>query len=633
VSTEGADDTLLASDSASSSTSASSVKVRAVHVGDTLGRYELGEEVGEGGMATVYRARDRELRREVAVKVLFPHLARRPEIVHRFAREARAAAALDHPNILRVYDVGSGADVPAASDVAVDPPFIVMELVRGRSLAAELEQRGAMLSELVACIGALLADALAAAHKASVVHRDVKPANVMIDGAGRLLLADFGVARLETEDSLVTRTGALLGTPAYMSPEQATGDDVTARSDLYSLGATLYQLATGHVPYSGPAAKVLSSILSGALVPPVKRRAAVGPELSAVIVKMMGVAPEERHASASEVASELRAIASAGGLADPAADLAAYFSDDKAFVAARMPAIVRGVVAAARAAIGEGRLPRAIALADRALALAPDDPEVQAIARAVTEGDRANRRRRTLALVGLAIVAVGGGALAVRGLAGRPSAGADAARMATIVPDASIDAARQVDADVAAVAVVATLDATAGKGDARASIAPTSRDAHGDDAPTIAIVGADAAVVESLPPDAAEPARPGAIVVISDAWCDISIDGASHGQQRGTPIAVPAGPHDVRCAQSTTGLGWERHVVVAPGQTATASGNLLGDARVTFEAGATIDGVVHERGSTATLRFGRHEVEIAGVREFVTIRGDCTLRPDRHCDP
>src|SRR5262245_51904954 len=147
-------------------------------------------------MATVFRARDRELRRDVAVKVLFPHLARRPDVVRRFHREARAAAALEHPNILRIYDVGG-----AERD---DPPYIVMELIRGRTLLSEIEQRGAMLAEIAACIGALLADALAAAHAAGVIHRDVKPANVLIAPGGRLLPADFGVRSLGAEGCVGT---------------------------------------------------------------------------------------------------------------------------------------------------------------------------------------------------------------------------------------------------------------------------------------------------------------------------------------------------------------------------------------------------------------------------------------------
>src|SRR5262249_15188232 len=159
-------------------------------------------------------------------------------------------------NILRVYDVGGAEEG--------DPPYIVMELIRGHSLLAEIERRGPMLAEVAACIGALLADALAIAHAAGIIHRDVKPANVMIAAGGRLLLADFGVARLETEDSLVTKTGSVLGTPAYMSPEQASGDTTTATSDLYSLGATLYQLATGSLPYTGSPAKVIAQIASGA---------------------------------------------------------------------------------------------------------------------------------------------------------------------------------------------------------------------------------------------------------------------------------------------------------------------------------------------------------------------------------
>src|SRR5688572_30424112 len=270
---------------------------RVVAPGAALGRYELIEELGEGGMATVYRARDTELRRDVAIKVLFPHLAKRAEIVRRFDREARAAAALEHPNILRVYDVGGGGGAGG------DPPYIVMELVRGATLKDAIDKHGPLLAELAACAGALLADALAAAHAAGVIHRDVKPANAMVASDGRLLLADFGVARVEDDDSLVTRTGALLGTPAFMSPEQATGVDVDPRTDVYSLGATLYQLATGSPPYTGAAARVVAAIAAGELVAPVRRRPAIGGELSRQIERMMATDPPRRPPAAAAAAA------------------------------------------------------------------------------------------------------------------------------------------------------------------------------------------------------------------------------------------------------------------------------------------------------------------------------------------
>ena len=372
---------------------------RQIRSGDTLGRYEIGDELGEGGMAMVFRARDRELRRDVAVKVLFPHLVRRPDVVRRFHREARTAACLEHPNILRIYDVGG-----AEGD---DPPYIVMELIRGRTLLQEIEQRGAMLAEIVACIGALLADALAAAHSAGVIHRDVKPANVLIAPGGRLLLGDFGVARLETQDSLVTRTGALLGTPAYMSPEQASGDIATARSDLYSLGATLYQLATGALPYTGSPAKVMSLIAAGNLVAPVRRRSSCGVDLSRLIERLLAVDPSARPEHATVIAAELRALASEGGLGDATEELAAYFEDPDGFLRTRTPTVVAALVAAANTAVAQARLPRAMALADRASSLAPTEPTVTALVEAVTSGGRAASRNRQLAAGGLALAVAG----------------------------------------------------------------------------------------------------------------------------------------------------------------------------------------------------------------------------------
>jgi hypothetical protein len=278
----------------------------AVGPGARLGRYVLGDELGAGGMATVYRARDPELRRDVAVKVLFPHLAKKADVARRFRREARAAAALEHPNILRVYDVG-----------ADDPPYLVMELVRGQSLREIADRDAPLPAELVAAIGALVADALAVAHRARIVHRDVKPANLMLADDGRLLLADFGVARVEDDDALSTKTGALLGTVCFMAPEQAAGGAVDGRSDLFALGVTLYQLAVGALPFTGPPAKIIADAQRGAAVTAARRSSEVGLPLSRVIERLMAPDPAARPADAATAAAELRALVTAGGLGEP----------------------------------------------------------------------------------------------------------------------------------------------------------------------------------------------------------------------------------------------------------------------------------------------------------------------------
>jgi serine/threonine-protein kinase len=597
-------------------------KKRSVRAGDVLGRYELIEDVGEGGMATVYRAKDRELRREVAIKVLFPHLSRRPEVVRRFHREARAAATLEHPNILRIYDVGDG---DADSD---DPPYIVMELVRGSTLLSEVEVRGPMFAEIVACIGALLADALAAAHHAGIIHRDIKPANVLIAPVGRLLLADFGVARLETEDSLVTKTGALLGTPAYMSPEQASGDTATAKSDLYSLGATLYQLATGTLPYTGSPAKVLAQIAQGTRVPAVKKRAEVGPDLSRVIDRLMAVDPDQRPASAKDIAVELRAIAATGGLGDPADELAAYFADPAAFVASKTPAVVTATVTAAHRAVDEQKLPRAMALAERASALAPDDPTVTALIATVTEGGRASQRRRAV-VVGVLGAAVVGGAVATGYAITRHEAAPDAAPVVAMMLDAPGR-----DAELDAEPVDAETRPDAGL-DARPSL---RRDAGAMiavpiDAAVIAMtpdaMPLDAAVV---PPDAA-PLADGFILVVNDTWCDVTIDRIAIGRATKGPFRVTAGHHDVTCAQTGIGRAWTKSIDVAPGKTVSVTGAMLGDVAVRLEIDATIDGVAYRAGTTASVRAGYHQVEAGGVKKHLDFRSPCTVRnrPDLDC--
>ncbi|HEY5923020.1 MAG TPA: serine/threonine-protein kinase [Kofleriaceae bacterium] len=612
---------------------ASGVKKRVVHAGDVLDRYEIVEDVGEGGMATVFRARDRELRRDVAVKVLFPHLARKPEVVRRFHREARAAAGLEHRNILRVYDVGGGE--------GEDPPYIVMELIRGHSLLAEIERRGPMLAEVVASIGSLLADALAVAHAAGIIHRDIKPANVLIAAGGRLLLADFGVARLETEDSLVTKTGSVLGTPAYMSPEQASGDTATAKSDLYSLGATLYQLATGSLAHTGSPARVIAQIISGTFVSAVRRRAEVGPDLSRVIDRLMAADPNARPAKAADIAAELRAIATAGGLGDPTDELAEYFAEPEQFVADRLPKIVTAVVTAGQQAVTDEKLPRAIALADRASALAPDDPAVAALVHTVTEGGKANRRRRVLAIVAGAAVLAGGATFGAMQLFGDEPAVPDAALVAD---GGATDAAVADTTHVVATAGDAMPLRDAGLPDAPARVPPDAGPRVRADAGTrsrdadvavradaiIALVAIDAAP-QAAPADAAMPAT-GFIIVKNDTWCEVSIDGMPKGRNSPTPIRVDAGTHTVTCEQTGTNK-WTKQVNVAANKTETVSGTMLGMIVVTVGVDAEIDGVGYTRGMVVNLKRGRHDLVVGGAKLRFDLTGPCTVRstPEPGC--
>src|ERR1700734_1828522 len=259
-------------------------------------RYELTHLIARGGMAQVYRARDRQLDRPVALKVLFPELSVDRAFVERFRREAQAAANLSHPNIVPVFDWGEDSG----------SYFIVMEFVDGRPLSAVLRESGPLSAQQTATIGANVAAALAFAHRHGVVHRDVKPGNVLITADGGVKVTDFGIARaMNTEESL-TQTGAVMGTAAYFSPEQAEGKGVDSRSDIYSLGVVLYEMAVGRPPFTGDSPVAVAS--KHVRDQPVLPRAAnptVPPALEAVIMKAMAKNPDDRYGSAEELRADL----------------------------------------------------------------------------------------------------------------------------------------------------------------------------------------------------------------------------------------------------------------------------------------------------------------------------------------
>jgi serine/threonine protein kinase len=209
--------------------------------GSTIaGRYAVGETLGRGGMGEVRAGRDVRLERDVAIKLLSPEVAARPKTRERFEAEARAAARLTHANVVLVYDSGEHDGVP----------FLVMERLPGRTLADELAEEGPLPPERLRALGIQVLDALSAAHRAGIVHRDVKPGNVLLAADGTVKVADFGIAK-SVDGADLTTTGMLLGTPSYLSPEQLAGEPATPVSDVYSVGVMLYEALTGERPFRG----------------------------------------------------------------------------------------------------------------------------------------------------------------------------------------------------------------------------------------------------------------------------------------------------------------------------------------------------------------------------------------------
>jgi serine/threonine-protein kinase len=279
-------------------------------IGTVLGgRYRLIELLGQGGMATIYRARDGQLERDVAVKILRPEYGQDPDFFARFRQEAQSAASLNHPGVVAVYDYGT------------DPvgPFIVMELVDGEDLASIIRRSGAIPPRQAARLAAQVARAIAAAHDNGFVHRDIKPGNILVTREGRVKVADFGIARAVAEAAL-TLPGTTLGSVHYFSPEQARGEMTTPASDIYSLGIVLFELLTGRRPWEGDsAAAIATARLIGAVPSPSAHRAGIPPVLEAITRKAMAVDPDARFGSAAEMADVLERFLAEGAPAGAAA--------------------------------------------------------------------------------------------------------------------------------------------------------------------------------------------------------------------------------------------------------------------------------------------------------------------------
>jgi serine/threonine-protein kinase len=265
------------------------------------GRYQLDSLLGVGGMASVYLATDRVLARQVAVKVLSPSDAQDALFVERFRREARAAARLSHPNIVAVFD----------SDADADQPYLVMEYVPGESLAQLLHRQGRLAPRRAVELASQVCVALAAAHAQGLVHRDIKPANVLVGRDGQVKVTDFGIVKASAATTL-TGTGTVLGTAAYLAPEQAQGHLVDARSDLYSLGCVLYELLCGSPPFGSGSDRspvaIATRHVSEPPEPPSARNPQVDPALDQVVLTALAKDPAQRYQSAVELQDALQRI-------------------------------------------------------------------------------------------------------------------------------------------------------------------------------------------------------------------------------------------------------------------------------------------------------------------------------------
>ncbi|HEX6274937.1 MAG TPA: protein kinase [Polyangiaceae bacterium] len=377
-----------------------------------LAKYEIQEEIGHGGMAVVYLARDKRLGRDVAVKLIHRHLRENTEVAARFVSEARAVAKLKHQNIVEVYDV---------SDPEEEERYLIVELVRGTTLRKLLAEQQKLPAEIAACVGVEIANALDHAHGLGVIHRDVKPENVLVampnlgassDGArpiapgGALIkITDFGIAKLLDAQG-VTSTGQVLGSPAHMAPEQIEGGDVNARSDVFGLGVLLYEAMVGRLPFDGKnPAQVLRRVLDGAFTPADKARPTVGSRFAAIVGRALAHDPAARYASCAELSAALTEELESLGFGDVRGELAAFLSSPEEYREAYESRLVERLVQRAAEARKVRDIPLSAGYLNRALAFRPDNADLLA---EVTSLGRAQRLRRNLASAGIAL---GGSAL------------------------------------------------------------------------------------------------------------------------------------------------------------------------------------------------------------------------------
>jgi serine/threonine-protein kinase len=375
-----------------------------------LVKYELLERIGLGGMATVFRARDRRLGREVAVKLIHSHLRENKEVAARFVSEARAVARLRHPNIVEVFDI---------SDEAEPEQYLVVELIRGSTLRTLLSKHRYLPPEIAAAIGLEVASALAHAHAQGIVHRDVKPENVLLDLTSlaskpslaqnrvtppRVKLTDFGIAKLLDAQG-VTSTGQVLGSPAHMAPEQIEGGDVGPRADVFALGVMLYECMVGRLPFDGKnPAQVLRRVLDGTYPPAEREQPQVGTLWAEVLSRALAREAADRYDSVETFAGTMRAELTRLGITDPRQEIERLLTDPDGFRPAYEARLVEELVSSGERARSGRDYRVAAAQFSRALAYRPNDPE---LLRRVSHMARRDRMIATARVGGAIVLGIG----------------------------------------------------------------------------------------------------------------------------------------------------------------------------------------------------------------------------------
>jgi eukaryotic-like serine/threonine-protein kinase len=329
-------------------------------VGRHIGRYRILEQLGQGGMSVVYKGLDTTLDREVAVKVLHPHLAGRVESRKRLEREAKAVARLHHPNILEVFDYSGEAATEA---------FLVTEYIRGQTLRQFITDEALSPPEVAAMVVHELASALAHAHEAGILHRDLKPENVMVRDDGLLKLMDFGIAKILDRDEKMTMTGALVGSPAHMAPEIIEGEEAGAEADVFSLGTMLYLFTTGKLPFVAPnTTATLKRILDCVYDDPRQVMPTVSDELAEIIGNCLQRQPGNRFPTAGKLRDALADYLATVGLTRPHEELPKFFLEPRGYRKELTPRITTALLAQAEKSIAEKKSARAMSALNQVLA-------------------------------------------------------------------------------------------------------------------------------------------------------------------------------------------------------------------------------------------------------------------------